>query len=183
MQYDAIILELMVRIKALETEVADLKTTLHTLEAIVNPIGTSDCPIADDATVPTQTPSPHSTSYTKMTEEMMEICYNYGKKAYQTPNATIKEYADMAVSETGMNRNSAIMYISAVESLLAGKVFNRSISAKALRKYFSTIHAEFGNDGLTNAITATRAHIAYRQRGNFPVDSLVALCDTFESKL
>lgn len=175
MQYDTIILELMVRIKALETEVADLKTALHTLEATVHPVDTAD------TSAPTA--PPHGTSYTKMTEQMMEICYNYGKKAHQTPDANIGAYGDMVASETEMNRNSAIMYISAVESLLAGKVFKRTISAKALRKYFSTIHAEFGNAGLAKAIHATRQHIEYRRGCNFPVDSLVALCDTFESKL
>ena len=114
---------------------------------------------------------------------MMDVCYAYGKKAYQTPGANIGEYADTAASETNMNRNSAFMYIHAVKNLLDGKVFKRAISIKALRKYFIAIYDDFGKAGLANAIQATRANVEYRKIYDLPSDSIVALCDEFQKKL
>lgn len=184
MQYETIILELMTRIKALENDVADIKATIHPLTTPVNPAGISDFDIDADISVASiPNPSRNTTPYTKMTEQMMDICYNYGKKAYRTPDANIGDYADIVANETGMNRNSAFMYIYAVKNLLEGKVFKRAISAKALRKYFSTIYSEFGNAGLAKAIAASREHIKYRHSYNLPADSIVALCDEFQNKV
>ena len=118
-----------------------------------------------------------------MTEHMMDVCYSYGKKAYQTPDANIGVYADVVADETSMNRNSAFMYIYAVKNMLEGKVYKRAISAKALRKYFSTIYNEFGKTGLSNAITATREHVKYRHSKNIPADSIAAVCNEFQSKI
>ena len=183
MQYETIILELMTRIKSLETDVSNMKSTIQRLESSI--ISTEESSAEIDAEIPVTPPlSPrNTTTYTKMTEQMMDTCYNYGKKAHQTPNANIADYADMAAAETGMNRNSAFMYIYAVASLLGGKVFKRAISTKAMRKYFSTIYSEFGKAGLEKAITATRAHIKYRDSYGIPSDSISALCDEFQRRI
>ncbi len=178
MQYESIILELMSRIKALEGDVANLKAAIHSLEMKLNSDENTDvsavsAPAAARNTIP----------YTKMTGEMMDICYSYGKKAYLTPDANIGDFADAAAREARMNRSSALMYIYAVKNMLEGKVFKRTISAKALEKYFSAIYAEFGKAGLSNAIAAARAHIEYRQSCSLPADSIAALCDEFQGKI
>lgn len=181
MQYETIILELMSRIKVLEEDVASMKATLRSLEASVNPVETPDM---DTSFTPAPTScSQNATPYKKMTDHMMDVCYAYGKKAYRTPDANIGDYADTVANETDMNRNSAFMYIHAVKSMLEGKVFKRAISTKALRKYFSAIYNDFGKTGLSNAITATRAHIKYRQSYGVPMDSIIALCDEYQKKI
>lgn len=185
MQYETIILELMARIKTLENDVADMKTTVQSLEAAVNSVGNPDLDIdvdSPDAAAPTPS-ALNTTTYTKTTEHMMDACYTYGKKAYRTPDANIGDYADLVAVETGMNRNSAFMYIYGVKNLLEGKVFKRAISIKALRKYFSAIYEEFGKTGLANAIQATRANVEYRQSYNLPSESIIALCNEFQKKI
>ena len=108
---------------------------------------------------------------------------DYEKTDYSVADNRIGNYADIVASETGMNRNSAFMYIYAVVNLLEGKVFKRAVSTKALRKYFSTIYSEFGKAGLAKAITATKEHIKYRHSHNLPADSIDALCDEFQKKI
>ena len=185
MQYETIILELMARIKTLETDVANMKTTIQSLEAAVNSVGNLDFDMdvdSPDMTTPISS-ARNTTTYTKTTEHMIDVCYAYGKKAYSTPDANIGDYADLVAAETGMNRNSAFMYIYGVKNLLEGKVFKRAISIKALRKYFSAIYEEFGRSGLANAIQATRANVEYRQSYNLPSASIVALCNEFQKKI
>ena len=180
MQYETIILELMSRIKVLEDNAAEMKETIRSLE---NVIYSADDTNMDTLVTPIPPASRSTTSYTKTTERMIDVCYAYGKKAYRTPNANIGEYADAVAEETNMNRNSAFMYIHAVKNLLDGKVFKRAISVKALRKYFSTIYEEFGTPGLSNAIKATRANIEYRHSYDLPSGSIIALCDEFQKKI
>ena len=177
MQYETILLELMSRIQTLENEVSSIKEKLQTLQP---PTDAAKDTSADQAL---SSPAHSNASYTKMTEHMMDVCYAYGQKAYRDPRANLAGFAAAAASETGMNRNSAFMYICAVKNLLEGRVFKRAISTKALRRYFSSIYRDFGAAGLSNAITAARAHIEYRQRYHLPVDSIIALCDEFAGEL
>lgn len=179
MQYETIILELMSRIKVLEDEVARIKEALSAPEAAAD-IGDNAEPDADPS--PASAPRGAGT-YTKMTDPMMEICYVYGKRAYRSPDANVGEYADAAAAEVHMNRNTAFMYIHGVKNLLAGKVFKRAISARALRKYFSAIYDDFGAAGLANALQATRANIEYREQCGLPSESILALCEEFQQKL
>ena len=66
MQYETIILELLSRIKKLEEDVEELKQS-----RVSNIIEQEN-----SASVP-------SVSYTKMTDEMIEICYKCGKMVFQ----------------------------------------------------------------------------------------------------
>lgn len=169
MQYETIILELMSRIKVLEDELTALKERVAALEQ-----------------APAETDEPatqRTTVYTKTTEHMMDVCYAYGKKAHEIPDASISDYADTVAAETGMNRSSALMYISAVKNLLEGKVFKRAVNNTALRKYFSAIYEESGAAGLAKAIQATRETIAYRTRYGIASDAMTALCEEFEALL
>lgn len=164
MQYETIILELLSRIKKLEEDVEELKQSRQ--NNVVD---------QENAT------SASSVSYTKMTDEMIEICYKCGKMAFQGENA--QELADDVAEETGMNRNSAFMYIYVVSSLLSGEIYKRAISKKALEIYFKKIFQDYGSDGLRKAIKATRLHIDYRKSCGHTVDSIEEVCDKAENRL
>ena len=172
MQYETIILELLSRIKKLEEEVTELKQALFSSSSI---------PTSDDAivNVPDER-NDGAVSYTKMTDEMIDICYKCGKKLASGENA--QELADDIAESTGMNRNSAIMYLYAVQGMLEGSIYKRAISAKAMRRYYDTIWNESGSVGLKKAIKATRLHIDYRRECGHMVDSIEEICDAYEKK-
>lgn len=117
----------------------------------------------------------------KMTDEMIKACYEYGKKLHDGGN--VSELADRVVSETGMNRNSSIMYLYAVSEMLDGVVFKRAISTKAIKRYFDMILVEYGRTGLEKAIRATRYHVEYRRSCGHMVDSIEMLCDEYQSRV
>lgn len=175
MQYEAVILELMTRIKKLEEEVAMLKETVGSFDS------QDQREKIPDETGETSESRRGQGSYKKMTDEMMVICYKCGKLFNGGANSSA--LADMIVEETGMNRNSAIMYIYAVSSLLSGTVFKRAISGKALRKYYDLIFNEYGSAGLKKAIKATRLHIEYRKECGLTADAIEELCDEYQNRL
>ena len=169
MQYESIILELMSRIKKLEEDVDQLK------EQISSNAGSSvDEPVLEHVTTP-------SVQYQKMTDEMIELCYKAGKKMLSGSNA--QDLADELVEMTGMNRNSAIMYLYAVHGMLTGTTYKRAINAKAMKYYMQTIFNEYGSQGLKKAITASRNHIQYRREFGQQVDYLEDICRQFENRL
>ena len=175
MQYEAIILELMTRIKKLEDELVILK------EAVRNLDHAHEGETASDETGEISDGRRGQGSYRKMTDEMVMICYKCGKQLNNGANSS--ELADMIAEETGMNRNSALMYIYAVSSLLSGTVFKRAISSKALRKYYDLIFNEYGSAGLKKAIQATRLHIEYRKDCGLTADAIEELCDEYQRRL
>ena len=174
MQYETIILELLSRNKKLEEEVTMLKEIVGSCDRVNDQESEVDDPIIVEN-------RRAQNSYTKMTDEMIEICYKCGKKLNDGSNSA--DMADMIVDKTGMNRNSAIMYLYAVSSLLSGTVFKRAISCKALRKYYDMIFNEYGSAGLKKAIQATRLHINYREECGLTADAIEELCDEYQCKL
>lgn len=180
MQYDSIILELMSRIKTLEAEVSRLKETVHSLQSPAAVPPSSSATQAPETATPSRS---QPAAYTKTTDSMIDLCYVYGKEAHQHPGSNLWAYADMVTKESGMNRNSAFMYICGVKSLLDGSVYKRAMNAKALRKYFSAIYRDFGQPGLEKAISAARKNIDYRTSFQLPSDSTIAICEEFEAKL
>jgi len=176
MQYETIILELLSRIKKLEDDVNELKQARNI---------TSNIPSFDEnesgEESSHQLTNGTTVSYKKLTDEMIDICYKCGKKAAAGEN--IQELADDIADSTGMNRNTAIMYVYAVREMLSGTVYKRAISAKAMKKYYDTIFNEYGSAGLEKAIRATRLHIAYRRECGHMVDSIEEICDLYEGRL
>lgn len=174
MQYEIIILELLSRIKKLEEEVAELKqvVTTPTNMSLSN----------EDANNCIYEPNTDgSVSYTKMTDEMIDICYKSGKKLAAGESAN--ELADDIAESTGMNRNSAVMYLYAVQGMLDGTIYKRAISSKAMKRYYDTIWNESGSQGLKKAIRATRLHIDYRRECGHKVDSIEEICNQYECRL
>ena len=93
------------------------------------------------------------------------------------------KHTSFIAESTGMNRNSAVMYLYAVQGMLDGTIYKRAISAKAMRKYYDTIWNESGSVGLKRAIQATRLHIQYRRECGHTVDSIEEICKQYESKI
>ncbi len=120
MQYEVIILELLSRIKKLDADVEELKNLL---------------PSNGSASELVSIESEGRPSYTKMTDEMIMICYQSGKKMRDGENPN--ELAEMIAEETGMNKNSAVMYLYAVDGMLNGTIYKRAISSKALKNTLS----------------------------------------------
>ena len=183
MQYDAIILELMSRIKTLEGEVSLLKSAVSALESREEgqPHGFSDRSEQKNSFASDSRQS--SVSYTKTTDQMIDACYKRGIAAYEQPDANIWSMADQVADETGMNRSSAFMYICAVKSMLSGTVFKRAVSTRALRRYFQSIYDDYGTDGLRRAVASVRRNISYRESFHLPSDSISQVCDEYEAKL
>ncbi len=173
MQYDTIILELLSRIKILEKEVAEIKAQIG---AAAPESGNSALPEAAQVS----DRSGASTGYQKMTEKMILLCYRYGKKLHEGDNLT--DLVDGIEDETGMNRNSAIMYLYAVSAMLEGAIYKRAISAKATRMYYDQIFNEYGTSGLRKALEATRLHINYRKECGHTVDSIEKLYDEYRRR-
>ena len=174
MQYEIIILELLSRIKKLEEEVNELK------QAIISPTSTN-FPVEDSVSDEYGESIDNSVTYRKMTDEMIDICYKCGKKL--VAGESVQELADDIADSTGMNRNSAVMYLYAVQGMLEGTIYKRAISAKAMRRYYDTIWNESGSEGLKKAIRATRRHIDYRRDCGHTVDSIEEICDQYERRL
>ena len=117
----------------------------------------------------------------KMTDEMIRLCYAYGKEFHAGGN--IAELVDKVECQTRMNRNSAIMYLYVVRDMLDGSVYKRAISMQATETYFDMIFDEYGSTGLEKAIKATRQHVEYRRSCGHMVDSVEQLCDRYQNKL
>ena len=174
MQYETIILEMLSRIKKLEEDVENLKKSQSECEPnTTRTLGDTDTAITSRRE--------SSVTYKKMTDDMIEMCYRCGKKVSEGESAP--ELADDIVDETGMNRNSALMYLYAVSGMLKGEIYKRTISAKALKFFFERISNDFGSKGLKNAIKATKLHIDYRRGCGLPFDSIKDICDSYERKI
>ena len=164
MNYESIILELLQRIQRLELEVNELKQ--------------KSLQVSDETTEKCMN---SSNSYNKLDDKMIKLCYDYGKKLCLGGNS--RQLADEVANETGMKKNSAIIYLYAVKSMLEGKEFKRAISAKAMQVYFDKISEEFGTRGLERALNSADKHIEYRIRCGHNVDSLIKLAEKNRKRL
>lgn len=176
MQYEAIILELMARIKNLEEEVLRLREEQNNLSELILQ-GREEEPEEPDS----QADDEGSAPYRKMTDEMIDICYQYGKTA--SGSRSIHDLAREIAERTGMNQNSAIMYLYAVNGMLNGTVYKRAINSKATHRYLERILDEFGKEGLKKALKAMRLHIDYRKACGHTVDSLEEIYEQHNGRI
>ncbi len=173
MQYETIILELLSRIKKLEDDVSLLKQTQeHMLTVISSTQGDTNINDKQNST---------AVSYTKVSDEMIHMCYQYGKNIQN--GEIVLELADKICQKTSMNHSSAVIYLYAVNAMMEGKVYKRAISGKAIRRYFDMIMNEYGSNGLKKAIKAVRLHVDYRRSFGQIVDSIETVCDEYEAKI
>jgi len=149
-------------------------------DEIEEPVSDAEDISVTDINIPSAKNEKTKSKKQKMTEEMMKSCYKYGKILNTEGNLT--EVVEKVVKETGMNQNSAIMYLYAVSNMLDGIIYKRAISTKATEKYFDMILAEYGISGLEKAIRATREHVDYRRACGHMVDSIERICDNYQKK-
>lgn len=177
MQYDAIILELMSRIKALEQTCETLNTRVQSIESSFLPneieIDAADIDVPDE----------EIDSRQKMTQEMIGACYACAVRLHKNKQLDFQQEISALSRRTGMKKTSATMYVYAVKNMLSGTVYKRAINQTATETYFQNILKDFGPAGLTAAIRATRAHIAYRHQFGHTVDGLIQLCNRYDQPL
>ena len=179
MNYDAIILELMGRIKELESCKEELEQRIIKVENVIVAGGERKIFSLEEE-------KEESKKRIKMTKEMIDICYEKGKEAWRQERHTTKDlraYAIQVSEETGMNKSSAHMYIYAVVSMLEGTIYKRAISQPATEQYLGSILKEYGPDMGRKALSAVRLHVEYMQRQGMAVYGIKALCDKFEKQI
>ena len=74
---------------------------------------------------------------------------------------TTAEGVNLLASQDGLNEASAHDFIYDYKRLMEGKVFQRAMSAPAMRHFIEQIFAEHGEQQLVLTLTALRAHIEY----------------------
>ncbi len=176
MQYEKVILEMLERIQTLEEQVHALKEKQATM--LTDPFPASP-PVCREGLIP---PTPRRTN-SKVTNEMLEACYQAGRKATASEYADVVLLSEQVHLKTGMNKNNALMTIFAVMALLRGELYKRAISGKATAKYFDNILRDYGKGGLQRAIAAMRMHIHYRRSLHHNVDLLEQICDQYQTKI
>ena len=65
---------------------------------------------------------------------------------------SVQESADCIVETTGMNKNSATMYLYAVQGMFNATIYKRAVSAKAMKEYYDNILKDYGSEGLKSFI-------------------------------
>lgn len=178
MQYDSIILEIISRIKQLETRCDKIEDHISQLELscyeIHQAILNQNTEVSEEMTVQ------NGGQKQKMTREMIDACYHCGVALFQQEGIDLGKEIDRLTINTGVNRNSAIMYVYAVKNMLSGQVYKRAISQTATELFFQYILRDFGKEMLKKAVSATRSHITYRRECGHIVDGLEALCNQYE---
>lgn len=164
MQYETVILEMLSRIKNLENEVEELKSMIENNDTF------NGCEEKGRKNI-------------TVTDEMLDECYLFGKKAYENTYSDVRSFAQTVSKETGMNENNAFMTITAVKFLLDGEVYKRALSAKALDKYLDNILNDYGKTALSRALDSMDKHIEYRHSKNHNVDALIKVCNKYKAVL
>ena len=176
MEYDSIILELMTRIKVLEARCSELGEQVATITAQQLRLGETDA--GGSSTADPREPLVRKS----ITPEIIRATYECGVLLHRNGSRGFVDAIDALVAETGMNRNSAIMYAYAAKYMLSGEPYKRAISALATEKFFLYILDDFGLEAQKNAIRATRAHIEIRHAQGHVVPGLIALCDKYDAR-
>lgn len=166
MNYESIILELMNRIQTLEQKVSNIEMQMF-----------------EDEEKSDKEDKEMGHKNIKITTEMLNACYDRGKKTYLLGSNNFAELAEEVSSETGMTQSTAQMYIIDINAMLHGNYFNRSMGTNAAQLFFDRIEQDFGKSGLQNAITALEQHIRYMNSMGYPVRALCRICKEYKEKL
>lgn len=178
MKYESVILEMMTRIQKLEARCYALEG--HGAQPEQKEAAAPAVPA--EKRVPTKRKKESKHKYGKLTEDMVEACYQSACRLEQGGELNFADELAWLVEEYGINRNTAIMCVYAARSMLRGDSYNRAISRPATEHLFQDILRDFGEPGLQRAIQATRAHIEYRIGLGHHMDGLESLCRQYENR-
>lgn len=171
MQYDAIILELLDRIKQLETHCNSLSNRISFLE---------EQQIPEEPQEEAITSGPDRQ---KMTQTMIDACYVCGRQLFQDDTLPFNQAVAQLTEQTGINYASAVIYVYAVINMLKGETYKRAINQSATKQYLQRILEDYGKPMLAKALAATKGHIAYRERCGHKVSGLIQISNDYEAKL
>lgn len=91
---------------------------------------------------------------------------------------------EILAASQGLNKTTAMDFINDYKYLLEGRVFQRAMSAGAMRYFMQQIAKDRGTAGLTNAVTSLRAHIDYYEgHYNVTMHSMRSVADDFAALL
>ena len=177
MKYESVILELLERIQTLEESYVQLQMDVQKMRESFAQL------LQQEGQAPDPAEGAENARKKKITEEMIAISYSEGVRLFQSKQRDIRPTAEQIVRKTGMNRNSAIMYLYALVCMLSGTMYKRGISREATALYFQWILRDFGPDSLQRAVDATKAHAAYRRSCGYQAEQIEALCREYQEKL
>lgn len=114
----------------------------------------------------------------KITRNQYRKAYECGRKVF-AGEMRITD-AKTVLQEEGINPNSAADLVYNVGHMLKGHRYTRALSTATTTDYLLWIEADYGIDGLRNAVLALQQHIDYYQSiSGSPMLSLVELRSTY----
>ena len=88
-------------------------------------------------------------------------CYAYGKRV---ADGEIEiGTAAMNIARTGMDRNSAQIYLRCVRSMIRGERYTGTVKEDAVSHFLVEIVSDYGFSGLRKALEALRLHLEYQE--------------------
>jgi len=96
----------------------------------------------------------------KITQEIIESVYEIAKDVHYGKISQANAVNEL-VKNHEMNKSSAQFYVHDFQLLLKGKVYKRTISAKATDYFLSKILQDFGKVEFQNALASVALHISY----------------------
>ena len=96
----------------------------------------------------------------KITRDMVEQAYNYGKKVY-SGEIGWNQAKDEINSSSGMETGSAQAYITVLLAMMNGEEYRRTINTYATEYYLENIKKDYGLEALKKAVTAVDLHTKY----------------------
>ena len=116
----------------------------------------------------------------RISETQYEAACDIASKVYAKELTTANGKAILS-EQFGLNETSANDFIYDYKRLMEGKVFQRAMSAPAMRHFIEQIFAKHGILGLDNALASLRLHIDYYE-GHYDTNmhSMRAVAEEFE---
>lgn len=117
----------------------------------------------------------------KITEAQYTIACEIAARVFDEQLRTV-EGASVLAEDHGLNKASAHDFINDYKCLLRGKVFQRAMSAPAMRHFMERIFATRTHAQKQNAVTALRLDIAYFEKHyDTTMHAMRAVADEFEA--
>ena len=102
-----------------------------------------------------------------MTPDKTDACYNAAIDV-SSGGADVDEMARQISQDTGMNENSARMYIKAVLAMLGGEPFTKDINTYSVNRYLDRIYEDFGAEAMPTARHAIAARNEELKKKGYP---------------
>jgi len=116
----------------------------------------------------------------KITEQQVEAAYSIAKKVYSGELKT-QDGSLFLTEEHGLNRTSATDFINDYRYMLNGRLFQRGMSASAMKYFIESIYKDGNSNSLRKALNALNLHIEYWENHyNVTAHSMRRVSEQFE---